>query len=234
MDQNNGGNEGISLREVLFILKKHLRLILLATILCGVLGFVFAKCLIAPKYQADATLIVNPGQSTQNATITYDQVTAAKQLVGTYSIILTSDTVLDQVISDLSLNMDAKQLANSISVDGLDGTEVIKVSVKNKDPQTATKIVDDIIKVAPDIIIKTVKAGSVEIISPGKADSKPVSPKVLQDTVIAVLAGLVLSVVAAFIIEMTDNTFSSDEDIQKYLGLTVIGVIPNYEIKAQE
>lgn len=230
MDINS---DNMNLKEVFFIFKKHLTLILIITIVCSALGFIVSKFIITPKYQAVATLIVNPGQNSQNNdTITYEQVNTTQQLVGTYAIILKSNKVLDKVISDLNLDTDSTKLAKNISVSGVDQTEVIQITVKDKDPDMAEKIENDIIKVAPSVIIKTVKAGSVEIISPAETDQKPVSPKVGLDTIIALCAGIFISAIVSFLIESLNNKFYSDEDVQKYLNLTVFGVIPSYDIKA--
>jgi capsular polysaccharide biosynthesis protein len=222
----------LDLREILFILKKHWKLLVIVPIVCAVSALLISKYIITPKYEADATLIVNPAQNAQNTTITYDQVTTAQELVGTYSIILKSDTVLDQVIHNLNLDTTAKELATNISVNGMNQTEVIDLSVKDTDPQEASAIANEITKVAPDIIIKTVKAGSVEIISPAKPSDIPVSPNIRLYTAIALIIGIVISVLISFVIEMFDNSFSSEEDVKKYLELAVIGIIPSIESKS--
>lgn len=221
----------INIKDLLFILRKYLMLVLIITITCGAIGFIVSKFFIVHKYQADATLIVNSAANTKNQDVTYDQVNTTQQLVGTYSIILKSNTVLDKVISDLNLDTDAKELSKNITVSGVDQTEVIEISVKDKDPEVAENIANDIIKVAPNVIIKTVKAGSVEIISEAKAEDKPVSPNTFLYTVAAFMAGAVVSFIAAFILESLNNKIMSDEDIQKHLGFTVVGIIPSYEEK---
>jgi capsular polysaccharide biosynthesis protein len=232
LNQKNENNESIDLREVLFILKKHWKLLIIVPIVCAVSALLISKYIITPKYEADATLIVNPAQNAQNTTITYDQVTTAQELVGTYSIILKSDTVLDQVIQNLNLDTTAKKLVKNISVSGVNQTEVIDLSVKDTDPQEASDIANEITKVAPDIIIKTVKAGSVEIISPAKSSDIPVSPNIPLYTAIAFIIGIVISVLFSFAIELLDNSFSSEEDVKKYLELAVIGIIPSVEFKS--
>jgi Capsular polysaccharide biosynthesis protein len=221
----------ISLREIFNILKKHLVLILLITCFSAALGYVVSQYLIAPEYQANATLIVNPDTSEQNINITYDQVQLAEQLVGTYSIILKSDPVLEQVIDAMDLDMSAPQLAESVTVAGVNQTSVIQVTVRNKDPKTAMEIANKLIDVAPPFIINAVKAGSVEIISHAKENHDPVSPNILMNTMIMFAAGLILSCVIAYALELLNNRVKTDEDIQNELGYNVIGIIPNYSIK---
>jgi capsular polysaccharide biosynthesis protein len=109
---------------------------------------------------------------------------------------------------------------------------VIEVSVKGTNPQEVSDIANEITKVAPDIIIKTVKAGSVEIISPAKSSDIPVSPNIRLYTAIALIIGIVISVLISFVMEMFDNSISSEEDVKKYLKLAVIGIIPSVESKS--
>lgn len=226
--------ESINLRGIIRTLKKHVKMLIALTVLTGITGFAASNYLITPMYQADATLIVNPGQNTQNKAITYDQVTMTQKLVGTYSIILKSDAVLDKVIEDLNLRSTAKSLAKNITVNGIDDTEVIQISVKENDPALAEKITEDIIRVAPAVIIDTVKAGSVEIISPANADHKPVSPNIPVCTAAAAFSGMILAVILAFAREMMNNQFASDEDIKKHLNFAVLGVIPHSGMRTQE
>ena len=59
--------------------------------------------LITPQYESSALMIVNTRQDT-TSTVTSDQINSATKLVSTYSIIIKSDTVLQQVIDDLGLS----------------------------------------------------------------------------------------------------------------------------------
>jgi len=232
LNQKNENNESIDLREALSILLKHWKLLIIIPIVCAVSALLVSRFIITPKYEANTTLIVNATQNSQNTTITSDQLTTAQKLVNTYSIILKSDTVLDTVIKNLNLDMTSKQLIANVSVSGVNETEVIDISVKSTDPQVAVEIANEITKVAPDIIIKIVKAGSVEIISPAKLNDIPVSPNVSLNIAIAFIIGMVISMLFSFLIELLDNTFSSEEDVKKYLELTVIGIIPSIESKS--
>jgi capsular polysaccharide biosynthesis protein len=214
-------------------MKRHIKLLIIVPIVFGIAGFSVSKWLFVPQYESSAILIVNASPNMQASGITYDQITTAQQLVNTYSIILKSDTVLNMVIGSLNLNTNAKQLADNITVNGINQTEVIKLVARNPDPQTAADIANKIIQVAPQEIIKMVKAGSVEIISPAKKSESPVSPKIWLNTVIFVLFGLIISLFILLFIEMMNNTFSSSEDITKYLGCSVIGVIPKIKLKVK-
>ena len=108
--------ETIDLREIFFMLKNNLLAIVASTIVCAIVGFLVTNFLITPQYQASATMIVNSQQSQTSTNLTNDMLTTAKNLVATYGIIVKSDTVLDQVIEELGLDMTYEQLADRVSV----------------------------------------------------------------------------------------------------------------------
>lgn len=179
-------------------------------------------------------LVVNAeNNQNPNTTITNDQLTTAQELVNTYSVILTSDTVLDQVISDLNLKTDATTLAKNITVEGVNQTQVLKITVKDANPQVAKNIANDIARVAPDVIIRTVKAGSVEVVSDAKLESKPVFPNAALFSVIGLLIGLFGTYITLLVRDLLDHTFDSEEDVEKCLDISVIGVIPVVQTKEQ-
>ena len=55
---------------------------------------------------------------------------------------------------------------------------------------------------------------------------KPIKPKKALNVAIAFFLGLMASVGLTFIIEYMDSTIKTEEDINKYLELPVIGIIP--------
>ena len=224
--------ETIDLRELFLLVKKNILMILAVTIASAVVGFLISAFLLSPQYEASATLIVNSREDqTAQTTITNDQITSATKLVDTYSVILTSDTVLDKAIADLELTLDYEELLDKVTVESVNGTQVMKISVQDEDPVLAQRIVANIVEQAPEIIIQTVKAGSVEVISQAKTAEEPVSPKIVMNTAIAGILGLVLALGFVLLRNVMNNKFMTDDDISKKLGLTVLGVIPQIDIK---
>lgn len=223
--------ETIDLREIIFLLKNNLLSIIATTLVCAILGFLVTNFLITPKYEASATMIVNSQQNQTSANLTNDMLTTAKNLVATYGIVVTSDTVLNQVISELNLNETYEQLAGEVSVTAVDSTQVMKIAVQDENPAQAKAIVAKIVEIAPAAIQDAVEAGSVKVISDARVGDAPVSPNKVTNTAVAGLVGLALSVGVIFLKEMLNNTFKTDDDIQKHLGFTVLGVIPYVEME---
>ena len=227
--------ETIDLLEILRLLKKNLLVILAVAILLAVAGYLVSAFAMTPQYEASATLIVNSreDQATTQVPITNDQLTSATKLVDTYAVILTSDTVLDKTISNLNLNMSYNDLVERVRIESVNSTQVMKITVKDTDPERARAIVADIVEQAPEIIIQTVKAGSVEIISQAKANEIPVSPSKMKNTALAGILGVVLSVGIIVLKFLLNNKFMTDEDITNKLGITVLGIIPQIDMKGE-
>ena len=224
----NEGYETIDLLEVLNAVRQHLLAVILTTVILAGVGFGVSKFLITPQYEASALMIVNTRQDT-TSNVTSDQINSATKLVSTYSIILKSDTVLNQVIENLGLNMDYQQLANRVTVSAVDDTQVMKVTVTSDNPEWARQVCEQITQISPDVILEAVEAGSVKVISNASISPEPVSPNVSRNTARGAVAGLVISVGIVFLMVLLDNKINNEEDVSKYLDLTVVGVIPEYE-----
>ena len=219
----------IDLWELFQILLKNWLWILLSTLGCAILGLLITMFLITPKYRAEATMIVNTRQD-QTATVTNDQITSAQKLVDTYSIIIRSRRVIDPIMDKLNIEADYESFVKNIIVESVNDTQVMSIQVENKDPEIALQVVQEIVDRAPGAIISTVEAGSVNVVSEPYVNSEvPVSPSKLKNTAIAAFIGLFISSGAFLLIAFLDNTFKSEEDIQKQLGLVTIGIIPTTE-----
>ena len=219
----------IDLWELFQILLKNWLWILLSTLGCAILGLLITMFLITPKYRAEATMIVNTRQD-QTATVTNDQITSAQKLVDTYSIIIRSRRVIDPIMEKLNIEDEYEDFVETILVESVNDTQVMSIQVENKDPEIALQVVQEIVNRAPGAIISTVEAGSVNVVSePYVNAEEPVSPSKLKNTAIAALIGLFISSGTFLLIAFLDNTFKSEEDIQKQLGLVTIGIIPTTE-----
>lgn len=226
--EDNQDYETIDLLELLGVLRQHILALLLTTVLAALAGFLVSSFVLTPQYQASALMIVNTRQDT-SANVTSDQLTSASRLVSTYSIIVKSDTVLNQVIANLGLNMTYETLASKVEVSAVDETQVMEITVTDPNPDGARQVCEQITQVAPDAILTAVEAGSVKVISAASVDPDPVSPNIPRNTAIAGVLGLVACVGILFLRVLLDNKINTEDDVTKHLGLTVIGVIPNYE-----
>lgn len=219
----------IDLLEVLEVVRQHILIIVLVTVIAAVAGFSFSRFVMVPQYEASALMIVNTRQDT-TANVTSDQINSATKLVSTYSIIIKSDTVLQQVISNLGLTLTYDQLKERVTVSAVDDTQVMQITVRSDNPEWARQVCEQITTISPDVILESVEAGSVKLISQAAVTPEPVSPNVMRNTAIAAVLGLVTSIGIVVLRGLLDNKIKSEDDVRKYLDLPVVGVIPDYEM----
>lgn len=222
-------SDTIDLLEILNVIRQHILIIALVTVIAALAGFAVSKFVMVPKYESSALMIVNTRQDA-TANVTSDQINSATKLVSTYSIIIKSDTVLQQVINNLGLNLTYSELKDRVTVSAVDDTQVMQITVLSDNPEWARQVCEQITLVSPDVILESVEAGSVKLISQASVNPNPVSPNVFRNTAMAGMLGLLLSVGVVVLRELLDNRIKSEEDVRKYLELPVIGVIPDYEM----
>lgn len=224
---DNEENEVIDLTEILSAVRQHLLELIFVTLAAALVGFMASKFLMTPKYDSSALMIVNTRQDV-NANVTSDQINSATKLVSTYSIIIKSDTVLQQVIDNLGLNLTYAQLNKRVTVAAVDDTQVMKITVQSDSPEWARQVCEQIITVAPDVIKEAVEAGSVKVISNPSLATEPVSPNIMKNTMLAAAVGFVLVIGIIVLQVLLDNKINTEADVTKYLDMTVLGVIPQY------
>lgn len=225
MEENLVQERGVTFFDLIAALKEKVILIIAVTLVCALSGWFVSAVFITPQYEASVNMIVN-AKAEGAGNVTNDNISSAQKLVDTYAIIIKSNTVLNQVIEKLNLDMTYKQLYNRISVGAVNNTQVMKVSIKDEDAETAKKIVATIAEIAPDIVVEAVEAGSCKVISQVDAGDDPVSPNVKKNIVIAGFLGFVICAGIVILKELLYDYIVDDTDAEKKLGLSVLGIIP--------
>jgi len=224
-------NEEMELRDLFEIVRKRLGLIVLITVVSLLISAVVSFFLLDDVYETSTTLMVGKIQNNQTNTIEYNDILANQKLVNTYSEIAKSDRVLDKVIEKLQLQLRPSNLRQKISVASVKETEIIRITVEDTDPGFATDLANAIAEVFMKEVVDIMKLDNVQVIDVAKVPEEPVKPKPLLNIVIAGVLGLMLGLGVVFLIEYLDNTIKVSEDIEKYLELPVLGVIPMFEEK---
>ncbi len=218
----------INIFEMLWAFWKRIWCILLVAIIFGVGGYTYTKTTGVPTYNAGAMIIVN-NKPVDRDYLTSDLINTSKELANTYTIIIKSHTVLDQVLKDLNLDMSYNDLYNMISVSTVNETPVLKISVSHTNRAVAVAIVDKILAVSPDVLVETMNVGSVNVVESTAASPKPALPSATRSAIIWAFIGAFLVCVIIVIMLLADNTYTSERDVANDLDYPVLGVIPSLE-----
>ena len=223
--------ETIDLREYFAIIKKRFWIIALITVVAMVVSGVVSFFMLSPVYEAKSTLIVNTEKSEETQMITGDQFTVTQKLAVTYGEIIKSRTVLEDVISNLKLDSEYEDLVEKITVSPVQDTQIISISVQDTNPKKARDIANEIPKVFEKEVKRITKANDIQVIDKAILPEGAIKPNKMMNVAIAAVLGMMIGLFVVFLLEYLDNKIKTPQDIEKHLGLSVIGVIPNEEIE---
>ncbi|MBU3101565.1 MULTISPECIES: YveK family protein [Clostridium] len=218
----------ISIEDYLTIIKERLLLIgtitLATVIIAGILSFFVIK----PTYEASTSIIVGKPQATTNQSAQLNSdITMYQNLLITYSEIAKSDLVARGALDELKGNLTIDQIKAGVTVTPKTGTQILMITAKGKDPEEVFKTVNAI---STSFVESTKKVyptgGDIQVMDKAVIPLNPISPNKKLNLVIGLFLGLMLSLGVVFLLEYMDNTIKTESDVEKYLGLPVLGVIP--------
>lgn len=215
--------EEINLKEVYSYFKSRLLWMILAIVVIVIIGNVYTILTRVPMYQSNTTIVL-VGESKKEYSQTDSQLN--QNLIGTYSEIITSRKVLQQVIDNLKLKMTVDELSKNITTSSVEDTEIIRITVNNEKKKMAVKIADEVADVFSDEIQDIYNLENVAIIDKAEEADAPYNINYVKDNVIYLMIGVVLSFGVVFVMYYFDTTIKSSETVEEKLGLTVIGIVP--------
>ena len=220
----------MELREFLQIIKKRSKTIVLITLAIILITVIFNIFILDDVYEVYTTLMVSSKKdrsSTQD--IQYNDILLNQKLVKTYSTIATSNRVMEQVIAELGISASPEDLKEKLTVTSVGETEIIKISVLDKDREFAVDLANVTADAFMNEVVDIMKMDNVQVIDEAQIPEKPVKPRRLLNMVVAAILGIMVGLGVAFLQEYLDNTIKTTEDVEKYLGVPVLGIIPSID-----
>ena len=225
--------EEIELREIFFILRKRLAIILILVIL-SVVSSAFASFFILDKqYQASTTIIVGSRNTflyTETKDLQLSDITMYQKLLKTFSEIAKSRMVSEKVIDNLNLGISIEALQKKIIVTTVGDTQMMTIKVTDLNPETAASIANNLANIFKSEVAQIMQVENVEIIDPAIVPKSPIRPRPKLNIGIAFVLALMVGVGLSLLLEYLDHTIKTPDDIEKYIDLPVLGVIPYMEV----
>ena len=216
---NNDNDEvEIDLLELLLAMKKKLWAIILAAVVCGGIAGVYSKLVLTPQYTSTAMMYILSKETTLTSLA---DLQIGSQLTADYKVILSSRPVLTSVISENHLDMTYEQLKSKITTDNPSDTRILTVTVTDPDPVLAKQLADSIASTSSEYI------GDIMEMVPPKIIEKGTNNK--KNAMLGAVAGIVIACGVIVLTVLMNDTIRSEEDVERYLGLTVLASIPDWE-----
>ena len=219
----------IDVVQMLKVLWKRKLIIALAAIISGGIAFGYSSFVIKPEFTSTTRIyVVNRNQGDKPG-LTNQDLQAGSYLVKDYREIILSQDVLEKVVADQKLNIDAKTLARKVQVTVPADTRIVSISVRDGLPEEASRIANALREVASQKIIAVTRVSDVTTLEEARPALSPSSPNIRRNTILGFGVGAGLVIIVVLLIELLDDRVKRPEDIEEVMHLSLLGVIPNLE-----
>ena len=225
--------EEIDLKEFVMLFWNRKVSIILITIIFMLIGIIYSVGFVTPKYTSSTTLLLATSESSNSKTntITTSDITLNSKLVSTYSELVKSKNVTRQVISNLGIDETEDELRDSITVSSVKDTELIKISVTDKNATNAYNIANEIAKVFTQKVSEIYNINNVQILDQAEISTTPSNINHAKDVIMFTFVGLFVAIVFVLVTNMLDTTIKSSEEVEKLCNVPVIASIPLYSFE---
>lgn len=204
-------------------------LILLVAIVAGAVSFAYSSFVVKPEYKSTTRIyVVNRNQSDKPG-LTNQDLQAGTYLVKDYREIILSQDVLEKVVTDLGLTINAKTLAKKVQVTVPADTRIVSISVSDYKPDEASRIANALREVASQKIIAVTRVSDVTTLEEARPATGPSSPNIRRNTLMGIGAGASLVIVVVLLVELLDDRVKRPEDIEDVMKISLLGVIPDMD-----
>lgn len=227
---NNKEYYTIDLLHIFSSVWKRIWVVILSGILAAILGFCYSSFFITPQYSSSIMLYVNNSSvsiGSASFSISSSEITAAQSLVKTYTELLKNRTTLEAVIEKSGVDYTHEELNKMITASSANETEILKVVVTCDDPYIAAKIANCIAEVLPIRISEIIEGSSMAVVDSAIVDLDKVSPSITKYTAIALVLGVLISLIVLIIMAMLDDTIHDEDYILQNYKYPILAKVPD-------
>lgn len=214
----------MTLLELLQLLRKHLALVIILPLVCGVGMGAFSFLFMPNEYTASTSMYVLVKSENASATSVNSDLSASQMVTNDVAKLIDSDRVTKDTAAALQMTSlkDYK-----ISVSSETTTRVISLSVTGQDAPSTAIIANELAENVSAVAQEVMDIKAVNVIDEAETPTSPSGPKRLMYTAVAFLAGLFLAVAVVVLKDMLNTRVRGAADVEELLGLPVVGRMPS-------
>ena len=227
-NQNPNNDEiEIDLLEIFGVLWHWAWVIILVTFLFGAIGFAYSKFVMPEEFTSSTSIyILNRSSNEKESQVNYQDLQVGTQLTKDYSQMITSRYVLEKVNTDLQLGYSYEDLKGKVNVSTPTDTRIVTISVTELDPGMAQTIANEIRVDASEHIKNVMAIDAVNVVDEANYPTKKSGPSCSRWALIAAMIGFILSAGIVILRYILDDSIKTSEDVERYLGLSTLALIP--------
>lgn len=221
----------INFIEIINMMIRRWWLIVTFSIIGAVIAYMYTDFFMIPMYKTDGSLYVNceTDSAELDESASAGKLNSNSRLAETYVEILKRRSFLEGVAADIGNKYTYDQIQGMISIDPVNETELLEITVRGTSPKDIQDILTSILSRAPQELTRVVKAGSVEIVDLPYEPSSPYSPNTTTNILIGIIIGCILSVGIIIWLEIFDTKIKTADQIKKVYDEPLLGEIPSLE-----
>ena len=225
LEDENGDLE-IDLVELMYRMLEKIKWIIAFALVGMLASGLYTKFLVTPMYQATTKLYV---QESKNNVVDLSSINMSEKLAADYVQVFNNWHVHESVIKHLELPYSYRTIQRMLSIEILDDTRIIAITVTNSDPQEAYDIAMAYAKIAPAFIEAKMETSRPNIFEEARVPSRPSSPNMSLNIFLGTFLGAAIAVAIIFVQFISDDRIRNAEILQKRLGLATLGMMPVQE-----
>lgn len=220
----------ITIGDLLKMFLAHIKLIIILTLVGTLLAFLYVTYFVTPIYSTTALILVQSeasfttGSTSSNLNaeeVKVGSITSSIELANTCAVLFTEVPEMKSIISGAS-----------VSIKPVEDSYFLRISASSPDPNTAANIANRVAQAAPAVFQTYFgDAGKVDTVDEASIPSRPSSPNKSKYVLIGFLAGLVISLVISFLLEIIDTTIKPGDDLYKMYEVPVFAEIIDFEVE---
>lgn len=219
--------------RLLDAIKRKLWIIALSAIGGAVFLGGYSYTISTPIYETETTLYIMKQSNSilSGNDINLQDITLSRELIKDYGHIILSRKVLEPAIQSLNeRGINVTNISPAISVKLKNDSNVMSILVRWYDPVQAAEIANAVSQSFALEIRQLANTSSVGILDEAQAPLASIPVNHVKVAIVGFLAGAILSFAIIYVRELFDSTIRSVSEIEKGLGLNVVGVIPGHNI----
>ncbi len=221
----------ISVKDVLYVAKQNFLISILIGLVFAAMSFVYFGHIVKPSYTANTKVYVLNGTMTTdgNKRITNGDILAYTEVVKDFPDVVKSRTVAQEAIKKLGSDMTAEQLIKKINATYSTDSRVVVISATAGSPEAAKKLADEVTNAAIKNINKIFGSEIASIIDKANLPKSPSAPHTKRNALFAFACGFILTIAVSFALYCYNDTVKTEDDVNKYLDMSVLGVVPSFK-----
>ena len=218
----------ITISELIAVVLSKLWILILTGLVAAVGAYFLTVNYSTPTYRSTARVYILNRQS--SIATSMNDLNSAVSLKEDFLVLIRSNEVYRQVLSTIKEDpSNYKSLGKQLSLDN-NTSRFVDITITDTDPVRAKMLVDAFADV-PRVKAKEIMGvEDITIEEYGEIPTSPSDPSMKNNIILAALAGILMSAVIVIIVHLFNDNVRNTEDIEKTLGICVLGSIPDVSL----